>query len=399
MKKSLSVLVTLIVMSLVTLGQMAISTNPGGSRSLTGTYVEFYPAAGGVENYSPGSTQNLAFKAYSYSPDWEYVYNLWLQFPAGWVVNSVTVTGTPTCNIGSWGNFSFLLETPNLVNISHPRYMASGGDFCEAYYLVNATIPSSATGNAYVSWYWDGDGYGGAPHNPCSNDQFTPPSMAAQPCDEFVNARAVIPLDADLLGCPDGAVFSQPPVNPNNAYFSDESTTWSDQRIYENFSGLTNTIHGITFWGVKYDGGDCYTGGSDDFVINFYQDNAGAVGTLVQSFPVTIFPEPTGILNSGAALLKYHVNLPAGVTLGSGWIMLYRLNPANTVCAFAWSRTDTGDNLTGYSQGGGAIVYQTDNVALCLTSQVDLVPLSNWALFIGIGLILAFAVIRFRRFI
>jgi len=43
----------------------------------------------------------------------------------------------------------------------------------------------------YVSWYWDGDNYGNPPHNPCSNDGYTPSGMSA--CDEANYSRAYIP--------------------------------------------------------------------------------------------------------------------------------------------------------------------------------------------------------------
>lgn len=53
----------------------------------------------------------------------------------------------------------------------------------------------------------------------------------------------------------------------------------------------------------------------------------------------------------------------------------------------------------GFNQFGGAITYFADNVAFCLSgpNEPEPVPLSNWALFIGIGLILVFTVVRFRK--
>ncbi len=164
----------------------------GRSESLTGSTVAFYPAGGGDACWYPVSSHTFCFLTDSYSPDYEYVYNLWLNFPADWTVTNVTIAGTPTCDNGSWGSFSWSNETPNLVNIYHPRYQGSGGAHCTAMYLV--TVTTGAAGpDAQVSWYWDGDGYNSAPHNPCSNDNFTPPSMSAQPCDEAINPRATVP--------------------------------------------------------------------------------------------------------------------------------------------------------------------------------------------------------------
>jgi hypothetical protein len=202
---------------------------------------------------------------------------------------------------------------------------------------------------------------------------------------------------AGELECPDNSVFSQPPVNSDNAYFSDESTTWSDQRIYDNFSGLLNPIGGITFWGVLYDGGDCYTGAPDDFVINFYMDNGGNVGALVQSFSVTATPTLTGSFVAGANLLRYDVPLPSNVPLSNGWVMLYRENPENSICAFAWANTNAGDLLTGFNQFGGSIFYQLDDVAFCLNGPSQEIPLNNWAIFLGLFLMISFMAIRYVK--
>jgi hypothetical protein len=400
MKKLLTLLLVIISIAAFAQGNKVTSVNPGataGSRSLTGSYVAFDPSVGGELGYIAGGTQDLVFRTESYTPDWEYVYNLWLEFPDGWVVNSVSIFGTPTCTGGgSLGSFSFtLLDPPNAVNIYHPRYQAYT-DHCTVYYMVNVTAGSSA-GTAEVSWYWDGDGYNYTPHNPCSTDGYTPAGQ--NPCDEMINPQAMVPQYYASLDCPQNAIFSQPPFGSDNAYFSDESTSWGDQRVFENFSGVIGPIGGITYWGVLYANGECYTGAADDFVVTFFQDNAGAVGAQLQSFSVTVTPSVTGLTISGARVLRYDVSLPSNVSLADGWVMVYRENPGNTLCAFAWARTNNGDNVSGWNQSGGTIFYQSDNVAFCLTAPTESVPLSNWALFTAIGLILIAAVIRFRRLI
>ena len=154
---------------------------------------------------------------------------------------------------------------------------------------------------------------------------------------------------------------------------------------------------GVTIWGILYDGADCYTGGSDDFVVEFFQDVAGIVGPMTQTFSLTVTPTVTGSILSGSSLLRYDLTLPSNVSQVNGWIMIYRVNPGNSNCAFAWAIATTGDNLMGFNQFGGAITYFADNVAFCLSGPNELVPLSNWALFIGIGLILVFTVVRFRK--
>lgn len=218
-----------------------------------------------------------------------------------------------------------------------------------------------------------------------------------QPASIGKSNAVIMPNRAGELDCPVNSIFSQPPVNVVNAYFSDQSTNWSNQRMFENFYGLTSPIGGITFWGILYNGGNCYSGGSDNFVVTLYQDNAGAVGSQVLSFPIALTPTVTGSFVSDSPLLRYDLALPSSVTLTSGWLMIYRENPSNTTCAFAWATTIAGDGLLGFNQSGGPINYFNDNVAFCLQGGVPDVPISNWALFIGLGMILVFTVIRFRK--
>ena len=187
-------------------------------QSLAGSFVVFEPGLyGGATSYQTGLPADFCFRAESYTNDWEYVYNLWLKFPSGWVINSVTVVGSPVCTGGgTWGTLGWSFEIPsNEINIAHPRYQAYT-DQCTAYYLVNAT-PGPGGTDANVSWYWDGDGYNSAPHHPCSSDNYTPPSMSAYPCDQMVNPPAVIPIGEvvpQILFIPDALTASGCPGEP-----------------------------------------------------------------------------------------------------------------------------------------------------------------------------------------
>ena len=173
-----------------------------GIQSLGGSYVAFDPSAGGDSNYFAGVPGTFCFMAESYSPDWEYVYNVWLKFPTDWTVTNAYVVGTPWCDNGSWGSFSWTFQTsPYEINISHPRYQGSGGANCIAYYCVDA-VAGFAPPPAPVSWFWDGDGYASPPHNPCSADGYAPAGFT---CDEAVNPTADIPgvVEAGIFLSPD----------------------------------------------------------------------------------------------------------------------------------------------------------------------------------------------------
>ncbi len=164
-----------------------------GIQSLSGTNVTFDPTAGGAPGFEPGVPTTLCFESNVYSPDWEYVYDTWLKFPTDWTITNAYLSGTPTCDNGSWAdNFEVYWETePYEIDITHTAYTSSAGSHCVAEYCVDATPGTSA---GLVSWYYDGDGYADPPHHPCSSDVYTPASMAAYPCDESVNPQASIPM-------------------------------------------------------------------------------------------------------------------------------------------------------------------------------------------------------------
>ncbi len=160
-------------------------------QSLSGSYVAFDSSGGGDTCYTPGESQTLCFRAESFTNDYEYVYNVWVRFPSDWSVTSADVQGTPVCSSGAnWGSFNWSFQTsPYEVNIYHPRYQLTV-DHCTAYYCFDVT-PAEAGASAPVSWYWDGDGYAGTPHWPCSDDGYTPAGQNA--CDQAVNPQAQVP--------------------------------------------------------------------------------------------------------------------------------------------------------------------------------------------------------------
>lgn len=168
----------------------APSTGPAPAmiQSLSGSNVTFDNGSQGYDFCAaPGSTQTFCFYAESFTNDYEYVYDVFLKFPTDWTVVSVWDNGPTYCDSGSWGSLSWYPhDGPWEIDIYHPRYM-SPTDHCYTYYC--AEVVTGSVGDA--SWYWDGDGYGGPPHWPCSDDGYTPSGMTA--CDEMINPVASIP--------------------------------------------------------------------------------------------------------------------------------------------------------------------------------------------------------------
>ena len=198
--------------------------------------------------------------------------------------------------------------------------------------------------------------------------------------------------------CTAGSIFSQSILNPPSAYSSDENGSIQ----LDDFSGLTEDIGGMTFWGFMWDGSaDCYVAGPQDFEIKFFQNNAGAVGTLVETFAVSITPTVTGLIyaNNGASILRYDVSFPSAVSLTDGWFSVVKANPGGDPCLFYHLNTTNGNGHSAYILSGspGTVNYTTNNRSFCLAGYTPPIPLSGWALGIGLLLISGFIVIRFRR--
>ncbi len=204
-------------------------------------------------------------------------------------------------------------------------------------------------------------------------------------------------------GCNSNSIFSQSLLNPPSAYTSDENGNTQ----LDNFYGLTDPIYSMTFWGIMWDGSsDCYAAGSQDFVINFYQNVGdpvnGTVGSIVQTFNVTITPVATGMTYSNsytgvqAQILKYEITFPSTVSLAEGWFSVVKKNPNSDACMFNFLNTTNGDGHSAYVlHGSSDYHYPTNNRAFCLCNTPP-VPVSNWALAFGVLLILGFIIIRYR---
>jgi len=230
--------------------EVSTGADPGQSgdteliQSLSGSYVAFDPSAGGAAMYVPGTSQTFCFRSETYTNDYAYVYNNWLKFPASWNVSNAYVVGTPSCDSGAgWGTFGWSYQTnPYEINITHARYQTTT-DHCVATYCVDVT--SALAGDpAPVSWYFDGDGYGSAPHNPCSADGYTPTGQNA--CDESVAPTADVPTSAS------GLYFDPQRIDTSGCHGEQQmhevklyNMTGAEATVYLNYSAI---------WGVVFTG-------------------------------------------------------------------------------------------------------------------------------------------------
>ncbi len=183
---------------------------PGELKSLGGSFVVFDSNAGGSACWAQATAETLCFRSESFTDDFEWAENLWLRLPSDWTVTDVSVAGSPSCDSGSVGSFSWSFHTASYeINLDQRRTM-DPTDHCTVSYCVDVTTGAGG-GDVLVSWYWDGDGYGDTPHWPCSDDNYTPSGEDA--CDESVLPQAVIP-DCLTFGQLEGTISGLPFPGP-----------------------------------------------------------------------------------------------------------------------------------------------------------------------------------------
>lgn len=185
------------------------------------------------------------------------------------------------------------------------------------------------------------------------------------------------------LECPPGTLYSH---TFNNL---DGYTSWTGSS-YTVFDQLESTpaaaINEITFFGVFYGVP------GRNFQISFYNDNAGLPGGPIASYTPFIAGTFTGVIWYDYEIYSYSYTLPAPLNLvGGNWVSVR----ADGSDYWYWLTASGGDGCL-YQQNGMGFTCAEGDVAFCLSGSA-VTPVSDWALFIGIGLILVFAIVRFRK--
>jgi hypothetical protein len=212
---------------------------------------------------------------------------------------------------------------------------------------------------------------------------------------------------AMCLNCGPTSMFSNPVSLEIGGGLSDDLTCYTS---YDNFYGLTEPIGKIIFWGYDIfpSGGNyyaCTPPAEKDVEIGFYYDDNGSVGSAISRVQAT--PVKSECVGSyafgGATLYRYEVELGVPVDLQEGWVSV-RAILGQGGCWFAWCLAETGDQFCWqdcYSSFSG---YNLD-FAFCLLpaeeggddNEGTALPLSNWALLIGIVLMAFLTILRWRK--
>ena len=160
----------------------------------------------------------------------------------------------------------------------------------------------------------------------------------------------------------------------------------------DNFFGITETITGFSVTGLCL----AYPWAANDedpmtFDVNFYENNAGAIGDLVVTHEVTLERELLGVQFSGFDVLQWTGDFPSGVDMAEGWISVVGTSIGTPEDGLLlWANSPDGD-LAEYADSGSGWVASTDPLPdRCFTlygEDTVLAPIENLAVDESTGLL------------
>jgi len=154
----------------------------------------------------------------------------------------------------------------------------------------------------------------------------------------------------DLMLCPDGSLFSIPPVGSNNGY---TSTLGTGYKCSQSFSGVTGAISTVTFWAI-------YTGPpppTPTFKVDLCLPG-GTPGAIVTTITTPIPAVNTGVMVIGYPTYIFTVEVPS-TALAAGWVTVEQQTSSPT---FYWLNTTAGAGFPA-QQNGSTL---PERLAVCL---------------------------------
>jgi hypothetical protein len=206
------------------------------------------------------------------------------------------------------------------------------------------------------------------------------------------------------MECPPESLFGQPAINPCGGYFCDANDVYQYTEVIEDYPALSGDIGKVTFWVGFYDrisASDCTPGApaTDSYAISFYAidgTNPSYPGALVRSFTLS----PTLVQNLGVScftVYRLEFTLPENIGPNAGWIGIGRLTRTDN-CILMWDVIENGYQYSGKQRHQGILEDTGLNFPFCLGTGQN-VPISNWAIIVGVVLIGTFVFIRYRRMV
>ncbi|HPO14653.1 MAG TPA: hypothetical protein PLI09_14525 [Candidatus Hydrogenedentes bacterium] len=189
-------------------------------------------------------------------------------------------------------------------------------------------------------------------------------------CTTLATREAVLTIAPnDNHECSDDAVFSQPPASPRFA-FEIPSNGDDYHRPHESFSGLTAPIGRIRWWGIntQYDeflmqAVPCDRD-PDTFRIDFYENDSGAPGEILQAYQIEPMRMETGQFFSSFPVIRYEAVLEPPLSITEGWISIFGV--IDVSCRFHWIGSPIGDGTMYMPVNGGHKEIPDFDMSLCM---------------------------------
>jgi hypothetical protein len=208
------------------------------------------------------------------------------------------------------------------------------------------------------------------------------------------------------LQCPPGSVISQVP-----SFVSASMSFGAPREVADDFTVASAPLS-MRFWGVNLDWNNwafC-TPAEMTFIIRFYERNISdpaLPGALAATYTLTAVPQ-YGFIAYGDDF-QIDVTFPEPVPITDGWVSL-SCTTDSSPCYTLLHAEDMGGTGLGnaciYMQNWEtdewywqpAVPYELEiSLAFCLNGPVPPVPITNWALVIGLVLIATYILIRYKR--
>ncbi len=211
--------------------------------------------------------------------------------------------------------------------------------------------------------------------------------------------------ESGFADCNQLSVFGQPPfllsVTGFPSIILPDGTTFM---AVDNYSGIINPVNGITFWGIFEDaaGGLAVPAAPMHFRIYFFGDFVG--GDTI--YRADLFLTAQSELVEGMPVCRFDATFPETVNLpAAGLVSVVNVfEPGPDFFTFYWIASFSGDMISSiyFLQFGQIVMADIApfDWALCLDQAPVApppVPLSNWAVLIGVLLIMVTFIFRYRR--
>ncbi|MCK9400807.1 MAG: carboxypeptidase-like regulatory domain-containing protein, partial [Bacteroidales bacterium] len=156
----------------------------------------------------------------------------------------------------------------------------------------------------------------------------------------------------DLMICPEGSLFSIPPVSSTNAY---TSTLGAGYKCYQSYSGVEGAISAVTFWGVF--AGYTLPTTPGNFLIELCQPGS-MPGAVVTTVTIPLVGVNTGQLLLGSYQIGIFTAEIPPTDLPAGWLAVqFQASPT-----FYWNNTQAGAGFPAYQNSNPL----PERLAMCL---------------------------------